>query len=194
LPPAHIDAREYREGIHLFARRTIQFAGPRPEDVGHKLGARAIRWTTTFRGHSFPRLIAKIAYTFAIADIGIDGIETTYVLPAIMGQSDDTGRWVGCDGTEYITDPGVLHGVTQAIVNNEVIVRVRLFASYGAPEYVVVVGRVRAEAVGGRFKVSGRQGFSRTRSLAEVQATAQQAPEPFTRPNATLTTTLNPAE
>jgi hypothetical protein len=191
LPPAYLDAREYRGGIELFAQRMIQFTGPTAEDVGRKLGAKGMRWTTTFRGHTFPRMIAKIAYTFVVADIGLDSIETAYVLPAIMGQSEDTGRWVGCDGMEYVTDPGVLHGVAQAIVNNEVIVRVRLFASSGAPEYVVVVGRLRADAVAGKFKVSGRQGFSRTRSLAEAQATARQAPEPFTQPNASLTVKLN---
>jgi hypothetical protein len=129
-----------------------------------------------------------------VADVGLDGIETVYVLPAILGNSEDMGRWAGCDGMEYITDPGVLHGVSQLIVDGEVIVRVRLFASYLAPEYIVVVGKLRPEAGAGRFKVSGREGFSRTRTLDEVQATAQKAPEPFTEPNAFQTIRLNAAE
>ncbi len=146
----------------------------------------------THHGHHFQRLIAKVAYTILVADVGLDGIEAAYVLPAIMGQSQDIGRWVGCDEMEYITDPGVLHGVTQAIVNDEVITRVRLFASYGAPEYVVVIGRLRQGATAGKFKVTGPGGFSRTRAHTEVQATARQVPEPFTRPNSSMTVEVRP--
>jgi hypothetical protein len=185
--PAHLDTRPYTGGIDISGCRTIQVAGPDPKEVGRRLGAKGMRWVATYERHYLPRLIAKIAYTFLVSDVGLDGIDVAYVLPAILGQSQDIGRWVGCDEMEYITDPRLLHGVSQAIVNNEVITRVRLFASYRAPEYVVAVGRVREGASRGKFKASGPEGFSRTRTNQEVQATAQRVPEPFTQPNSSQT-------
>ncbi len=186
LPPAYLDTRPYTSGIDLCGERTIQVAGPRPEDVGRRLGAKGMRWTTEFKRTTFPRLIAKVAYTFLVADVGLDSIETSYVVPAILEEADDIGRWVGCDEMHYITDLRYLHGVMQKIVNDEVFMRVRLFACYGAPEYVVVVGRLRPGAVAGKFKVSGPEGISRTRTHAEVEANAQPAPAPFMPKNHTV--------
>ena len=40
LPPAYLDTRPYTSGIDLCGERTIQVAGPRPEDVGRRLGAK----------------------------------------------------------------------------------------------------------------------------------------------------------
>jgi hypothetical protein len=193
VPPAYLDGRPYKGGIDLNGERTILF-GPTPQDVGSRLGVKRMQWRTRLRSHTFPRLIAKIAYTFVVADVGLDGIETAYVLPAILGQTDDLGRWLGCDGMEYITDPRLLHGVSHVIVNGEILVRVRLFANSRAPEYVVVVGRLRPDVMSGKFKVSGPEGFSRARTLAEAKGTAQHAPEPFTQPNSSLTIKVTPAE
>lgn len=58
----------------------------------------------------------------------------------------------------------------------------------------MVVGHLRAGATPGKFKVSGPEGYSRTRTLADARATAEQAPEPFTQPNSSLTVKLTPAE
>jgi len=110
LRPAHLDTRPYAGGIDISGHRMIQVAGPDPKDVGQRLGAKRMRWVATHESHSLPRLIAKIAYTILVADVGLDGIEVAYVLPAILGQSQNIGRWVGCDEMEYITDQTVLHG------------------------------------------------------------------------------------
>lgn len=186
IPPAYLAGREYSGGIQPNGVRTIQVAGPPAHEVGRRLGAKSVRWITTFKGHSFPRLIAKIAYTFVVADVGLDGIEAAYVLPSIVGQSEDIGRWVGCDGTEALTDPTYLHGVAMRVKDGEVIVRVRLFASYGAPEYIVVVGRLRPGASRGKFRAVSPLGITRSRTLVDAQAGAQKAPEPFFPPNHSL--------
>jgi hypothetical protein len=102
-------------------------------------------------------MIAKIAYTFVVADVGIEGIANAYVVPAILGQSEELGHWAGCDGVETIVDSSYLHGISQQIVSDEALVRVRLFARYQAPEYVVVVGRLDPGAPHGRFHASGPQ-------------------------------------
>jgi hypothetical protein len=194
LPPAHLDGRAYTGGIQPNGVRTIQVAGPPANEVARRLAAKRIRWTTNFAGHTFLRLIAKVAYTFVVADVGLEGIATAYVVPGILGQSEDLGCWAGCDGVETIVDPSYLHGVSQQIVNDEVIVRVRLFARYQAPEYVVVVGRLHPGAPHGRFRASGPQGVTRTRTLADVQQNAQRAPDPSIPFNHALDVTVRRGE
>ena len=151
--PASLDGREYSSGIDVNGRWMIQVAGPKVEETAKKLKTKTLRFTSTFEGHSFPRLIAKVAYGVAVADFGLDMIQEAYVLPAILGQSNDIGRWLGCDGSTEIDNPTYLHGVRMAVVNREIISSVRLFSHYGAPEYVVVVGRVAEGAQPGKFKL-----------------------------------------
>lgn len=192
-PPAHLDGRSYSGGIDVYAQRTIQVAGLPPEELAQRLGAKAMRWTTRFGGHTFPRLIAKIAYTFLVADVGLGGIDRAYVVPGILGTTNDIGRWVGCDETEEITDPRYLHAVSIRIVNDEAIARVRLFVGHNAPEYIVVVGRVKPGTKTGNFRPSGPQGQVRVRTLADVHANSTRAPAPFLPPNHTLSIDLRPA-
>jgi hypothetical protein len=178
-PPAYLDGRTYAAGISVCGQRTVQVAGPPAEEVGRRLGAKKMQWTTTFLGNSFERLIAKIAYAFVVADVGLEGIEAAYVMPAILGEVDDIGHWIGCDGMEY--DPRFLHGVVMQVVDRDVIVRVRLFVNSHTPEYVVVVGRLTLDAATGKFRAVGPQGITRTRSIADVLASAQPAPPHLSR-------------
>lgn len=185
-PPAYLDGRAYSSGVSVCGQRTVQVAGPPAEEVARELGAKRVQWTTSFLGQSFERLIAKIAYTFLVADVGLDGIEAAYVLPAILGEVDDIGRWVGCDGMEYITDARFLHGVMIQVVDRDVIARVRLFVNSRTPEYVVVVGRLSPNAVVGKFVAVGPKGITRRRSLADVLADANLAPAPTLPSNGSL--------
>lgn len=151
-PPAYQDEREYVSGIEVISQLNIQVARPPIEKVAKRYGTKQIRFVATFKGHSFLRLIAKVAYGTTVADFGLDALEEVYVFPAIMGISDDIGRWIGCDGERKLESrPLPLHGVGRTVVNSEVISRVTLFAKFGAPEYVVVVGRLRMNAKLGRF-------------------------------------------
>ncbi len=131
---------------------------------------------------------------FVVADIGLKGIAAPYAVTAILGETEDMGHWAGGDGVETLVDPSYLHGVSQQIVSDEVIVRVRLFARFQAPEYVVVVGRLQPEAAYGKFPASGPQGITRVRTLAEVERAAQRAPEPSIPPNQALDVTVRRAE
>ena len=151
-PPAHQDGRQYESGIEVIAQTNVQVAGPPIAEVAKRYGAQRVRFVATFRGHSFIRLIAKVAYGMMVADFGLDNWEEVYVLPSIMGKSDDSGRWVGCDGKRKLSSlPLPLHGIGREVVNGEVITRVCLFAQFGAPEYVVVVGRLKPNAQPGQF-------------------------------------------
>jgi hypothetical protein len=153
-PPAQLDGRKYVSGVEVISQLNVQVAGPPLKDVAKHYGTKQIRFVASFKGHSFLRLIAKIAYGAMIADFGIDGFDEVYVLPAIMGKSDDIGRWVGCDGErKYGSRPLPLHTIGRTVVNGEIISRVSLFAKFGAPEYVIVVGRIRPNAQSGRFQL-----------------------------------------
>lgn len=139
--PAYLDARPYTRGIDVNGVVTFQVAGPSAQSVGRKLGAKTLQFGALFgRGHPFERLLAKIAYCFAVAPLGLSGIEQAYVLPAILDRSDDIGRWLGCDGQDLLPTER-LHQLALAINDGVILCRIRLFARFKAPEYVVIVGR-----------------------------------------------------
>jgi len=66
-------------------------------------------------------------------------VHDDYVLPSLLGQAEDIGRWVGCvDETPAATNN--LHEISVSVKNGDVCAYVRLFAYYPvAPQYLVVV-------------------------------------------------------
>jgi hypothetical protein len=89
---------------------------------------------------AFARLIAKVAYGFAVGCVGLDSIRQPYVVPAILGEVEDVGRWVGTPNMYGKTDVSGLHAVTLEQRGQELWAYVRLFAQFEAPEYCVIVG------------------------------------------------------
>jgi hypothetical protein len=73
--------------------------------------------------------------------------QSVYVLPAILGKSDDIGRWVGGANSDQPAAANDLHDVKFFIDDGELRVHVRLFAQFNAPEYVVVVARTPHKSV-----------------------------------------------
>lgn len=139
-PPAYIDKRPYKKGIDV---RSIGTLGPpvkliqRLRDMFQIDGCSN---TISLQGLTQARLLAKISLGFAVAVYGQGVIEHAYIRRAILGQSEDIGKWVGC-----ISRPSpaanVLHEVRLSIErDNNIHASVRLFARYGTPEYLVVVG------------------------------------------------------
>ncbi len=80
-------------------------------------------------------MLAKIAYGFAVAFVGLDNFEKVYLVPTILGQKDDAGRWVGCANDLKLDVGKYFHHVDVSIVNREVIVRIKLFAIFNVPEF-----------------------------------------------------------
>lgn len=145
--PAYIDKRPYEKGIDLNGLYHILLGRKSLREVGKELNADSLTYTVTYRGFkggfSFARLLAKIAYGLAVARFGVNIIDTAYVLPAILGKSDDVGKWVGTEGeSPGITDH--LHEARISVENSDIYVRIRLFACLpgACPEYLVVVGPV----------------------------------------------------
>lgn len=101
---------------------------------------------------AFLRMIAKIAYCTAVWRYGLHNIGTAYVVPAILGTSNDIFDWVGSDGKQQIyqdtksmdTD----HVVTTWQSGREILSGVKLFKKSFTPEYFVIVGQLTEQAHG----------------------------------------------
>ncbi|MGN8092827.1 hypothetical protein [Methylobacterium sp. 22177] len=90
----------------------------------------------------FCRMLAKIAYSFATAELGYGNFRPL-ILPIILGKSSNYGHLIG--GLPQAPEPSAqLHEVSleYRIVGLQVyiVVNVRLFGQAGAPQYHVVVG------------------------------------------------------
>ena len=145
-PPAHLTrSPEYKTGIVISGIASVLF-GPRPDDVAKSLGATELKLTANSQPVAFARMIAKIAYAFAAAERATDDIEgQPFVLPAILGQQDDIGRWVGTLTRPIEAHPGELHRI---IIHHEkekglLSAEVQLFADSETPSYGVVLGNLK---------------------------------------------------
>ena len=144
-PPAFLNPSGYNNGIRMAGIATVSF-GPAPDEVLRNLGATSIGLTQEPKPVSFARVIAKVAYAYAAAERVLDKIRgNPFVLPAILGNTDDIGRWVGT-----ITDPiqafdGQLHRI---LIHEDrekglLIGDVQLFCDSQTPRYGVILGSLR---------------------------------------------------
>ena len=140
--PAYLDGRPYKKGVNIIGAIEIQVGGPPIEEIIKRYGTGKISTKVTWHGNCFERMLAKIAYGFSVAYLGVENLEEVYILPAILGQKDDVGRWVGTAEDIHLDIGKFLHHIELAIINEEIIVRIKLFALFNVPEYLVVVGRV----------------------------------------------------
>jgi hypothetical protein len=150
----HFEAPAYLQGGNGEQLRTtgftgVQIGGPPIAEVGRKLSAQSIAFTAKFEPvGAFARMLAKIAYGCAVIVVGCDlsRLKDVYVLPLILGRADAIGRWVGGTNDQAVAVSD-LHDVKFSIVDGDLLVNVRLFAQFNAPEYVVVVGRTSYKSV-----------------------------------------------
>ena len=95
-------------------------------------------------------MIAKIAYCTMVFRYGLNNIADVYVIPAILGKSNDIWQWVGSDGTQRHSEE-TKHMNTDHLVTNwftedgELLSAVKLFKKSLTPEYLVVVGRLNEQ-------------------------------------------------
>lgn len=146
--PAYLDNRPYVSGIEAVSLDSFEL-DDQQQDVPRKHQADRVL-LDSFSPEAFGRLIAKMAYGYGINRYGVDAFDVTYPLPAILGQSNDIGRWVGCDDKRYFT-PKKNFFVTigfKITSGNELIVRVKLFTMFDGAECLVIVGRMKDLVVG----------------------------------------------
>jgi hypothetical protein len=97
-----------------------------------------------YRPEDFARFIAKMAYGYAVERYGLRAFERVYVLPAILGESNDIGRWVGCpDRREFPVRQCNVSVGFRIILGDDLVVRIKMFAQFDGAEYVAVVGKIK---------------------------------------------------
>jgi len=115
------------------------------EKLFQVLGARRI-YLAAFNAMKFSSMLAKIAYAFAVADLGYKNIRP-FVLDTIFEKDKTPSYWIG--GNKELAPPtDFLHQMRIEYIRKPldfdgrvyILVHLRLFANLGAPEYHVVVG------------------------------------------------------
>lgn len=154
-PPAYLDNtvfkknRDYREGIELTAVEAVWFSDP--EQIRQRHRAERIFVIHQLDHIAFAQMLAKIAYCLVVAEQGLDAIDEVYVLPAIRGERNDIGQWVGSSEGVLAAAPNAQH-TTQvqtykwADPNRDggfIIALLQLFSHVPSPGYMVIVGRPR---------------------------------------------------
>jgi len=144
-PPALLEPEGYVSGIRVTDVATVSF-GPRPEDVMKRLGVTTIRTSQKQESVAFARMLAKIAYAMAAAEDQLSSIKGhAPVLPAILGETDNIGRWVGTLTQPFRTYGGLLHRVLLHRNDEKglLIGEVQLFSDSQTPSYGVILGSLR---------------------------------------------------
>jgi hypothetical protein len=106
--------------------------------------AKSYRVPVLYEPKAIARMVAKIAHGYAVDFFGLDAF-VPYLTTAILGQTDDIGRWVGTPGGSLFGEPAdrghrIRVGTYEDTVG--IIAGVHLFADAGTPEYLAVVGEL----------------------------------------------------
>ena len=149
--PAFIKPYDYARGIAITGIQTLRF-GDQPEDLLKRHKAEKIALQTRLDHNLFARLLAKIAYSLAIAELGAERVGSAYVLPIIFGDMQQSGRWIGSSDNVLSAEPGdVQHASNVQIYRmpesqgskSIIVVLLKLFANVPSPGYIVIVGELK---------------------------------------------------
>ena len=127
----------------------LQFAGNAEQlrELPGLVGANRVHFKAHVDVGSYIRMIAKIAHSFAVGQIGIDGFNAD-LRQFILGQDFNMASFlIGCSTVDLpIRSDALSHQVGLGILPwgpiQFVRVRVRLFARHNSPAYDVIVGRL----------------------------------------------------
>jgi hypothetical protein len=138
---------EPSKGVSFFGIQTIYF-GKDPINAMTDLKVSDMRkkisnWDIS----AFVRLLAKIAYGYAVAELGLLPREEVPILPLILGKADDASYWLG--SARYLLSVDFMnaeHSLSLVWIPDPsrygaklLLARVKLFASSGAEGYEIVV-------------------------------------------------------
>jgi hypothetical protein len=150
-PPASVSNYKYTHGIMMTGHRLVGF-GDVVEVLVKKYDVQTINGSLSYKGTTFPRMLAKIAYGFAVGSFGIDAFEQVYVTDSILDKKDDVGMWVGGDDRPSTKESADLESKQQNAVSmmvgddRDIYFRIRLFAFCPhSPAYRVRVARLKPD-------------------------------------------------
>jgi len=97
--------------------------------------------------NEFARMIAKIAYSYIVAELGLGGFSPhKQLIDIILNKSDNISYLIGGDWDIPPPDPTGYHHLewVAKITNNsaDIIVQIRLFPAFETPIYRVAVGKI----------------------------------------------------
>jgi hypothetical protein len=141
--PAYIGAYDYQRGVMMIGSSLHG-----PSDMKERLArlnANGFSVSRSLVPVSFARMLAKIAYGMAVLQFGPCAFKEVFVLPSILDPKKDVGRWVGCSEEPAIVPHAdkLLHKIEIMTNNSVVSARIRLFANYMTPVYLVFVGSLK---------------------------------------------------
>ena len=90
-------------------------------------------------------MIAKIAFAMAVAEGKMSRIKgISPVVPSILGEEDQIGRWLGTMTQPSTAYPGLLHRVLvhEDLEKGLLIGEVQLFSDSPSPSYAVILGEL----------------------------------------------------
>jgi hypothetical protein len=91
-------------------------------------------------------MLAKIGYAMAFTQAALARLDgPCLVLPAILGQTDDIGQWVGTVTEPIRKYPSVLHRIAlhEDREKQLLLAQVQLFADSETPSYWVILGHLK---------------------------------------------------
>lgn len=101
----------------------------------------AVTTRTKFGHTDYCYLLAKIAYSFAAAEVGVAAFDGEGIRSLLLGRRDDVFNWVGGLSRPEPPHRSALHHLCLRKRGEWLTVLVNLFASAGVPPYEIVVGR-----------------------------------------------------
>ena len=150
--PAFFALDGYKSGVRVTGAKLIGFGVDSDEfKKRHKIKSFTVTQATT--GNNFEKMVIKMAYCLVVAYWGMGCFEKRFVLPTILNEKDDAGFWMGCDPEgKFVPAIGKRLGgfapQISILVSNSgeriVVASLKFFPASEAPEYVVVVGTLKA--------------------------------------------------
>jgi hypothetical protein len=147
-PPGFLLGRAPEIGVTCVGYETLSF-GKHPTEAAKRLNTTSIRTVSDWDLTSYARLLAKIAYGFAVAQFGFLPLAQVLVLQLIRGERDDGSVWLGsAEFTMEVEAQQPTHAVAVTCIPDSrhpgdefIIARVKLFVATGATGYEVLVAR-----------------------------------------------------
>ena len=140
-PPDYLDSR--RSQLQLISVVTGSF-GADPTEFAKKHSAQQLQLKVgNHDAIAFARMLAKIAYANARAQNQLRRLkDKTALVRAMMEEPNSIGQFVGTVPSPFKKYPGVRHRISlhDMLESRVLFSEVQLFASAGAPTYVVILG------------------------------------------------------
>jgi len=143
--PAYINPDDYSSGVSVVTHYHYSL-GRDIGEITRDLGVKQVIVNSSYSPHAFALMIGKIALSSVYGTGEIDLVQDPSGLAnAIIGKTNDIGRWVGTSNGTLINCPNLFHltATQKHQKTGLLIVYVKLFAHWPLPVYCVVIGKLK---------------------------------------------------